>query len=70
MNFIRNPLEYNDHRALIERVFANKLGQKIVVDYQLIDETPPEAQEADEPIVRKALEAFDGKIVSKWHNDE
>jgi len=67
--FQKESLEHNDNRALVERIFSDKLGSKVVLEFRMTDDAPPEAHEADEPMVRKALDAFGGKIVSKWHND-
>ena len=67
--FYKESLETSDNLLLISKVFSDKLRRPVAVGYRSVDELDTSQPSTDEPLVKSVLEAFDGKIVSKWHNE-
>ncbi len=68
--FQKESLDHNENVTLIDRIFSEKLGLPVHVKFSMLDGAGArQDREADEPIVKQALEAFKGKIVSKWHHE-
>jgi DNA polymerase-3 subunit gamma/tau len=66
--FYKDSLENNEYVLLVEKIFSKKLKAKVTVRYKIIDNLDQHKEE-DEPAVKAVLDAFEGKIVSKWHNE-
>ncbi|MDP2654327.1 MAG: DNA polymerase III subunit gamma/tau [Candidatus Omnitrophota bacterium] len=67
--FHKETLENQANVQLVERIFSEKLGKMVILEYRIIEGAQAQVQpEEDEPLVKSALETFKGKIVSKWHN--
>ena len=64
--FHKESLEEKDNLKLIEKVFSEKLKANIKIDFKIVDDHKPQE---DEPFIKTALETFQGKVVSKWHQD-
>ncbi|MGE0267481.1 MAG: DNA polymerase III subunit gamma/tau [Candidatus Omnitrophota bacterium] len=64
--FQKEVLEGKDNTLLIERIFSDRLKAKVVVRFEFI-EVIKEA--AVDPKVQSALDAFNGKVVNRWHNE-
>ena len=67
--FHKESLENNVYRALVEKIFSERLKTKVVVEYKVLDQAQVKIDESTEPLVQNALKTFGGKIVSKWHNE-
>ncbi|MFC1510426.1 DNA polymerase III subunit gamma/tau [Candidatus Omnitrophota bacterium] len=64
--FNKESLEDQEYIKLVESAFATVLQQKIVVKYIISDNC--EVLD-EEPLVKKVLDAFDGEVVNRWHNE-
>ncbi|HPN56802.1 MAG TPA: DNA polymerase III subunit gamma/tau [Candidatus Omnitrophota bacterium] len=68
--FHKETLEHQDNKQIVENIFAEKLRAKIVLEYVMIEQLDTNAHIVqDEPMIRNALDTFQGKVVSKWHNE-
>ncbi len=67
--FHKETLDGKEAKLLVDRIFAEKLHAKIVVEYKIVDGSKTAEKQAQEPNIQKALETFKGKIVNKWHNE-
>ena len=67
--FQKESLETTEYRQLVGDVFSQKLNAKIVVRYVLTGSEEAKGKMAAEPVVRRALEAFQGKVVNQWHKE-
>jgi len=65
--FQKECLETKENRKLIESIFSEKLCRTVSVDFVVVHNYVPQE---DEPVVKAALETFNGKVVSKWHKEE
>ena len=63
--FQKENLETENNIKLVEKVFSEKLKTQIIITYQLVEEHKPAEEE---PHIKSALDAFKGKVVSRWHN--
>jgi len=68
LKFYKETLEDSENISFVERIFGSRLKTKVIVAYKIIQDYSPKHHEEDEPVVKKTLETFRGKIVSKWHN--
>ncbi len=67
--FQKECLEQKENSMLIEQVFSQKLGAPIFIAFKIADVTAsPVNAEAEEPVLKNALEMFGGKVVKEWHN--
>ncbi|MBU0468948.1 MAG: DNA polymerase III subunit gamma/tau [Candidatus Omnitrophica bacterium] len=66
--FHRESLDTNDNIALVEEVFSEKLNSKIIIKYVSSDDKMNEERKEDEE-VKAAIDVFEGKIVSRWHQE-
>lgn len=64
--FHKDTLESEEYRKQIEQIFSEQLKEKILIEYKIVDGITPHHEE-DEPLVKSALETFQGRIVNKWH---
>jgi len=69
LEFHKETLEHKENVLLVEKIFGEKLRAKIRVQYALVDKMDAPQQVPDEPLIRSALETFQGKVVSQWHNE-
>ncbi len=67
--FHKETLEQQDNRQVVEQIFNEKLRTKIIIEYVMVDQLDSDHTVLDEPLIQTALEKFQGKVVSKWHND-
>lgn len=68
-SFHKETLDSKEAKLLVDRIFSEKLRTQIVVEYSLLDAGEKvQNDHSHEPIIKNALETFNGKIVSKWHN--
>lgn len=65
--FQKESLEDKDNSEIVERIFADKLKTNIIVEFKIAGDHKPQ-QESD-PLVKTALEMFNGQVVRKWHNE-
>ncbi|MCK5214511.1 MAG: DNA polymerase III subunit gamma/tau [Candidatus Omnitrophica bacterium] len=65
----KDYLNDNDYIALIERIFTEKLRQKIFVKFKTVKDGIEKENLDDAPVVKSVLDQFGGKVVSKWHNE-
>ena len=64
--FQKETLEDSANVALVERIFSGTLKTTVIIRYTIAEEFAP--QEEDEN-VKETLDAFDGIVVSMWHDD-
>ncbi len=64
--FHKESLETQANVKLVETVFSQKLHRAIAVQYRIVTESKPLAEENH---VKSALDTFQGKVVSRWHNE-
>jgi len=64
--FQKETLETQDNMKLVEKVLSGKLKTDIFVKYTIVDSV---MTKHEAPIVKAALETFDGKVVNQWHED-
>ncbi|MDO8580648.1 MAG: DNA polymerase III subunit gamma/tau [Candidatus Omnitrophota bacterium] len=64
--FQKETLESKENKALVEKVFSEKLNVTIYVKYILADNHAPKEED---PIIKSALDTFKGKVVNRWHNE-
>jgi DNA polymerase-3 subunit gamma/tau len=67
--FYKESLEDKDLVKLVEEVFQTQLETPVFIKYKIVSGQEVPAHEEGSPIVQSALQTFQGKIVSKWHND-
>jgi len=68
--FHKETLEQQDNKQLVENIFAEKLRAKVVLEYVMTEQMDTNARMVeDEPLIQTALDTFQGKVVSKWHNE-
>jgi len=67
--FFKETLETNDNLQIVEGLFSEKLGAKIVIRYIITDDLKPVGSEEENQAVKDVLDAFGGKIESRWHNE-
>ena len=65
--FHKESLEQKENLNLIEKVFSEKLNRRIKIEFKIVDDHQPQEHE---PLIKKALETFQGEVVNKWHNDQ
>jgi len=65
--FYVETLEDSDNILLVEKILSLKLKIPIVVRYKMVEGQEHKKLEEEEPLVKKTLETFEGKIVDKWH---
>jgi DNA polymerase-3 subunit gamma/tau len=65
--FQKEALEDSPNVQLVERVFSVVLKTTVIVRYTVVEEFAP--QEESE-IVQDALKTFEGKVISRWHEDK
>lgn len=66
--FHKETLESSMNKRLVESVFREKLKAPVELIFQLMGEGQEAAPQEDE-VVQEAMDAFQGKVVSRWHND-
>lgn len=64
--FQKEVLEGKENTLLIERIFSDRLKAKVVIRFEFIEEVK---EAAVDPKVQSALDAFNGKVVNRWHNE-
>ncbi|MEI7998579.1 MAG: DNA polymerase III subunit gamma/tau [Candidatus Omnitrophota bacterium] len=64
--FAKESLEFKDNTALVEKIFSEKLGTTIHINFKIIDESIPKESQ---PIVQDALHMFGGTVVKEWHSE-
>ena len=64
--FQKESLESADNKKLIEKAFMGKLNQPITIQFVMMAE---EASHEEEENVKAVLDTFQGKVVSRWHNE-
>ena len=64
--FQKENLEEKGNIKAVEEIFSETLKAKIYVKYILVDEIKPEE---DDPVIKKTLDTFGGKVISRWHNE-
>lgn len=64
--FQKESLETPTNKAMVERIFAEKLRSKIVITYTIGSDHEPKEED---PMIKSALDKFKGKVVSRWHNE-
>jgi DNA polymerase-3 subunit gamma/tau len=62
--FQKEALEDTKNIELVERVFSDTLKAKVFVRYALVEEREPPEEAKN---VKDAIETFEGKVVSRWH---
>jgi hypothetical protein len=67
--FHKEAIEDQDNKAIVERVFSEKLKVRLLVEYRMIKDISPGAKVEEESFVQAALETFKGTIVNKWNKD-
>ena len=68
--FHKETLEHQDNKQVVEDIFAEKLRTTIVIEYVMVDQLDAsEHVVLDEPMIQTALDTFQGKVISKWHNE-
>jgi DNA polymerase-3 subunit gamma/tau len=67
--FYKDSLMEKEYAQIVEKSFSESLKTGIIIEYKTIDTRDVPHQAEQEPLVKSALETFQGKIVSKWHND-
>jgi len=68
-SFFKETLEAEGNLVIVERIFSEKLGRKIVVRYEIVTDFEPVQSEDEHPVVRDVLKTFGGTIESRWHNE-
>jgi len=66
--FYKDSLGNSEYVLLVETIFSEHLGQKVIIRYKIEDNLKVRHEE-DEPGVKAVLDAFNGKIVNKWHDE-
>ncbi|OGX52372.1 MAG: DNA polymerase III, subunit gamma and tau [Omnitrophica WOR_2 bacterium RIFOXYA12_FULL_38_10] len=66
--FHKESLETKENIALVEEVFSEKLKTQIVIKYVSSDDKINEERKEDEE-VKTAIDVFEGKIISRWHQE-
>ncbi len=62
----KETLESSSNRKIVETIFSDKLKAPVLLQYNIVDDYVPEDEH--DPKVNAVLNAFKGKVVSKWHN--
>lgn len=65
--FQKESLEDSANQQLVEKAFAEKLGQTVLLKYVISDDHAPRQEEES---VRKTLDTFGGEIVNRWHTTD
>ncbi len=65
--FQKESLEESANTRAIERIFSEKLKTKILLEFRCSDQHKPITDQND-PVIKSALETFNGKVVNQWHN--
>lgn len=65
--FHKETLEDKGTLKLISKIISHELKTPIYVELKLTDEFKPQDHE---PVVKKTLEKFQGKVVHKWHRTD
>ncbi len=64
--FQKESLEGTENRKLVEKAFMSKLNQPIIIQFEILE---TEVSKDEEPTVKAILDTFQGKVVSRWHNE-
>ncbi|MCA9408784.1 MAG: DNA polymerase III subunit gamma/tau [Candidatus Omnitrophica bacterium] len=64
--FHKESLESQDNYRLVQEVFSEKLQANIIVKYETVEVSVPKQEDDD---VQDALATFQGKVISRWHNE-
>jgi len=69
--FYKEALESADYIQMIEDILKSQLNHDLRVKYVMVNDSG-EAEEpvGEDPEVRSVLEAFGGKVISKWHEEK
>jgi len=65
--FQKETLEDSQNIEIVERIFSSTLKTTVIICYTIAEEFAPQ-EEAEN--VKEALDAFEGKVVSRWHEDK
>ncbi|HPN88643.1 MAG TPA: DNA polymerase III subunit gamma/tau [Candidatus Omnitrophota bacterium] len=65
--FQKESLEEPEARALVEKIFSEKLQTSILVEYKIVEDFSSPV--AEDTAVKDVLNVFKGKITNKWHNE-
>ncbi len=64
--FHKESLETQDNIKLVESVFSEALGRRIIIKYAIVEDFIPQEEAAE---VKDVLDTFGGEIISKWHSE-
>lgn len=64
--FHKETCEDNANKTIIENIFAEKLGTKLLLKFIIAE---GDLDKDEDPEVKKTLDIFKGKVVSRWHNE-
>jgi len=67
--FHKKTLEKSDNTRLVEEAISLRIGRALRIKYQIVDSENIRNTENEEEIVQKTIQAFQGKIVNKWHKE-
>ncbi len=65
--FHKESLEEKENIKLVERIFAEKLKSRVILEFTIVDGHKPVHEQ--EAAVKNLLETFKGKVVNQWHNE-
>jgi len=66
-HFHKESLESRENLQRVEHIFSEKLKTKLRIEYRIVEEIVEPKE--DEPLIKTALETFNGKVVQKWHKE-
>lgn len=64
--FHKESIEDKDNMGLITKIFRDKLKNPVSIDLKIIQDYKPQEET---PVLKAALETFNGKVVNEWHNE-
>jgi len=67
--FHKESLESKENIQIVEEIFTERLKTQIYIKYALLDEDQSMPKKNEDPVVKSALDTFDGKVISRWHED-
>ncbi|MBI5415870.1 MAG: DNA polymerase III subunit gamma/tau [Candidatus Omnitrophica bacterium] len=64
--FQKEALEGSANREIVAKVFTEKLGAPVVLQYEISGTFKPQEEEG---AIKDVLNTFQGKVVSRWHKE-
>jgi DNA polymerase-3 subunit gamma/tau len=64
--FQKEALEDSRNIQLVERIFSEKFKTGVTIKYKIVEDCEPRSESQD---VKDVLETFQGKVVSRWHDE-